>query len=406
MISRLIHHFKKYKKIIGLEILIRPDQSYTFNAIVLERKKSKIEILDRLTNLNSIQELSSLKSLPVAVLINGKSVLNKKLTDANTLANNPIADIIPNVNPADFSYEIHSVATQHWISIIRKDLLTKIIESFSVEGLQIVDLSIGFFGVQHILPLINTNPEVIQTTAFSIHIVDDEINDFSLRENEDLVQFYQIGEDNLDYQLLLPFSKAFANLIGAPSVLSNTVVIAEEEEKFLYSNLFEKLKWAGLIGIFGVLVVNFLLFTYFNNKNQKSGIQLSMYQSQLDQLGKLKNKFQEKQMFFKQSSILEPSKISWYADQLGASIEQGIELQQLTIAPLINKEKRRIDHDFLFDQEKIMIKGNSVKSVHLNTWIKSIQQINWVKEVNVLPYSEGSNGFGAFELEVLIEPSK
>jgi len=405
MLEQLTNRFKKYKKIVGIEMLIKPDQHYVYNVIILEKKKDKIEILARhtaLESLDAVHSIEAISSLPIALVLNGKSVLSKKVNATNLADQKLISSVIPNANPEDFSYQIHTGQTATWVSIIRKELLETIINTFSTKGLSIIDVSLGVLGAQHILPLI-TPQSSIQTTAYILNIKEQEVTGFSSKKDNDTTQKYNIGDDELDDQLILAFSKAFSKLINIPETLHHVELIQQEEEKYIYSHLFQKLKWGGLVGIFGLLLINFMIFNYLNNKNQQTGVQLSMHQSQLNQLNNLKSRYQEKQAFFKQTSVLKPSKTSWYADQIASSMQEGIQLQQLEIAPSINKKKRRIDQQYLFNHQKLLIKGKSKRSNFLNNWINDLQNLDWIKTVNVLPYSEEKNGRGAFELEVVLK---
>ncbi len=405
MIDQLINRLKKYKKVVGLEVLIKPDQTYVYQVIILEKKKNKIEIIDQyqdLSDISAIKKIEGISDLPIAMVVNGKSVLNKRILNINVAGDNPVAAVIPNANIEEFAYELYVSDQSTWISIIRKDLLETIIHSFSEEGLSVIDLSIGMFSVKNLLSLL-PNQSMLQTSAFQLDTKEEEVISFRARNEDNETLKYHIGEDDLDDRLLLAFSKAFSNLVAIPKDIHNTQRVEKEEETFLYTHLFQKTKWVGLLGIFGLLLFNFMIFNYLNNKNQKSGVQLSMHQNQLSQLRDLKTRYQEKQMFFKQTSVLKPSKTSWYADEIATSMQEGIQLQQLEISPSINKKKRRIDQQYLFDQRKLLIKGKSQKSNFLNSWINDLQALNWVETVNVLPYSEEGNGRGEFELEVLLK---
>lgn len=404
MINQMLNRFKQYRKIVGLEVFIKPDQNYVFNLIILEKIKDKIEIIDRrnnITSIEAIQKIEDISSLPFALILNGKSVLNKKINNPSIDANSVIASIIPNANAEEFSYQIYLSEGFNWVSIIRKEILESIIKTFSDAGLSIVDLSLGVFSVESILPLMSGHTN-IQIHASKLEIENDKIIAVSKNESIGSAIKYNIGTDELSQSLLLAFSKAFTRLVQIPSEIYNVDIIAKEEENYIYTNLFQKLKWGGLIGVFSLLLINFMLFNHLNNKNQATGVQLSMHQNQLLQLDELKKEYQKKQLFFKQTSVLKPSRVSWYADQITASIKEGIQLQQLEVAPPINKKRRKIDRQFIFDNRKILIKGNSRKSTHLNNWINRLQYLDWIETINVLPYSEGRNGRGEFELELIL----
>lgn len=407
MLKSLIPTFSKYKKIAGIELLIKNDQCRAFNIIILNKKKNKLEIIDQFEELTSIEQIKNsvndIAKLPIALLINGKPVLHKKLPNNRITDTSPIKIAIPNANSEDFSYEIFRGETHSWISIIRKQFLENVIKEFADSGISLVYLSLGVFSIQHILSLLNPKRTELFTSIYQLNIAQDEIATVLSLKEELINSKYQLGEDEIQHRLLLAFSVSFVNLLDIPTELYNASFIKESADEYYYSFLFTKLKWNGLIGLFGVLLINFMLFNYFNNKNQASGVQLSMFKEQLSQLNLLKQRHQEKQIFFKQTNVLKPSKKSWYADQIAQSRELGIELKKLEIAPAINKKKRRIDHQYMFDTNRLIIRGNSEKSIYLNQWIKKLKDLEWIEKVSVLPYSENKYGSGDFEIELFIK---
>jgi Tfp pilus assembly protein PilN len=124
-------------------------------------------------------------------------------------------------------------------------------------------------------------------------------------------------------------------------------------------------------------------------------------------LDSLKKQVTKQRNFVKQTNITQSSRTSFYADRLASSIPMGLELTELNIFPISGNRKEYRENQLVkFQNETIIVKGICDNSINYNEWIKKVQGLNWVHSAMHMDYKDINSNLGAFELKILIAPSK
>lgn len=405
MFQKIKKQLVTVSKVAGLTIELKGNDLLHWNMIILEKQQDSIEIISRITTKIGLKNLSSIigKKLPLTINIIGKGIIHKPIAPFPTSPENAFMQALPNASTADFVYQIDASDSVYWISIIRKKVLEDILEIVQKQGFHIVGLSIGIMGLRHILPLIDTRQGELEVGQYHLQIQEQEIQQLAKLPSPARGAII-VANEPLDRVLLSSFAIAFQVLVAIPILIFNTHSIKQARQNYFYHQLFKLLGGSFLIALFLVLLVNFAAFAWLNQQNQRLNTSLTYQQNQLAQLDSLKQRYENKQAFFQQNNVLKASRIAYYMDRIGQSIPQGVQLTNMSIFPPKGKNKREQKTAFQFHHYVISMAGISQKSVYLNQWIKILEQLKWVEQVKVLPYSEQAEGFGEFELEILLNP--
>ena len=398
MLKKIQSSLFSIREICGIENHINTDDTQCFQFCILKKQKNNVQLQSSQTSINNFAELSANldEKIPIALAINGKGILHKKL---KALPKNPteiLSQVLPNANKKDFAFQVHKALDGYWISIIRRAGLIQIIEQYKANGLHVVSIQLGAFVIEPILSLLTNSQSELLTAQEILQIKNQKIENFSTKQHSNL-QNYELSGEAVSSHLLVSFGAAFSYLISHQSDFYNFPTINYLKENFQYQQLIKKVGSVGLVTLLTLLIFNFMAFSWLNKTVESQNIQLSFHQLQLQQLDSLQLQHQEKEQFFKQNNILQNSKTSWYADQIAASIPEGISLSQLNIFPTPKKSFSQ-ESKMIFEQHKIQIKGSSQRAIQLNLWIKQLKKMDWIKEVTLMPYQETREGIGSFEL--------
>ncbi|MEM1323275.1 MAG: hypothetical protein AAGG75_23620 [Bacteroidota bacterium] len=394
---------QQYSQVAGVELKKGAGGQELFELVLLQREKQNISIVERHSAIESLEQLSSHipSGTPVALTLNGRGILHKRISSRWNEPEEALLSALPNAKLDELCYQIHQGEGGQWVSILRKTILDNWLEGFARQGLTVVQLSLGPFGVEPLLPLLQFNEGTLHTGLYDLELAGGAIRDFREGEGQRGI-VYSLANEPLANELLPAFAGGFQAMAGLPPQLFNDEALQDSANNYLYNRLFKLLGWGMLIGIFAILLFNFMAFNWLNTKNQQLSLELAYHQQQLSQLDTLKKQYAEKQSFLSQSNVLESSRLSYYADQIGLLLPSELQLTALRLSPPRSSSSTKREAPHQFDPATIIIKGLTRRPQILNAWIKTLESRDWVKEVSVQPYSENNEGLGAFELSLKI----
>ena len=154
------HNIGKGNTSIGIEFILASDKGYEINAVVLEKKKSLLQVVKKINSIGSIAELLPLIDLktPIVLVFNGKGIVHRKVnvSETDTVAT-LLNKVLPNANAVDFYIQQQPVDEQHaFVSIVRSDVINDIIDQLIDKKItSLVSCLLGPFSVNNLLPLID-----------------------------------------------------------------------------------------------------------------------------------------------------------------------------------------------------------------------------------------------------------
>lgn len=402
-IQQIAAPLNRSKRIAGVEYLQDGPQSY-WQLVVLERKGQKADFVEQRTDLESwkaVQEIIG-KDTPVFLALNSRVVIHRKLEQLSGSDQNAIQSVFPNASLDDFYMQRLVVAGGEIISVARKTASNEVLEEAKKAGLNILHLSLGPFAVGNLLEVL----PLMDSLALNTHVIsieNQQISDFQTAKPSKEQQI-KIGEETINQALLTAAALAFMGISDLAAEGVETEAIQANQSEFLYKKLFQTLGIGVLAFFFIALFANYLWLNNLEKKNEQLSTQLAQKKYLITQRDTLRSSLAKKTDLFGESSLGQVTKVSFYADQIGASLPSSIQLTELNIFSKI-KEKTPSAEPTIprFERNIIRIKGRVSGSVFYNNWKKAVEELHWVDKIHNISYQDLDEDVAAFELEIRIK---
>lgn len=146
--------------------------------------------------------------------------------------------------------------------------------------------------------------------------------------------------------------------------------------------------------IIGLSILSFFLITltgnYFliNHLNQVAAdyeAEIAGYQENFAIIDRIKQEKQRKLILFQNSGMQSGNLLSYYADEIGATVPKEIQFTEMELFPLAQQLKPK--HKVETDNSKIIIQGITLNSKVLDDWMEDLEKKGWVQSVEVINYS-------------------
>ena len=406
MLSKVKEKIHKITKAAGIEITLLQEGQYKIlltvltlskNSIVLEKKES---ILDG--KIESLKEVLE-KDTPVYVVLNGRGILHKKITDSGSDTASLIQSVLPNAKVQDFYIQTSVAEKSSLVSIIRKELVDPILIALESNQWHCIGLSLGGSVVKSIVSLIS---EEVKTGLFnwSSHSIELD-KEGSIVDYKQLVasaekKYFKLDTEKVEDDYLLSYAAAFSILVNTDpqEPFVDRVILVKEE--YLNKLLFQKLSWSVLVLFLVVLMVNFILFTNFSSKNNELSQKESKYSSLFSEMENLSKEVKEKEAFLSEAGWLKSSSNTFYADRIAASVPSSVKLTEFSINPL-DERKSKEEKKELFSTGVILLKGDCTRPTELNEWLDKIKSIDKITKAKLVNYSyDTKENKGSFRIEI------
>jgi len=404
-----IERIVKSTTIAGVELFYNSNGDHYFNVSVLKKEKLSINTVvakEKLENITAVkEELNS--SIPLCLVINGKGIIHKKVTylesdDDKTL----LQKALPNANIDDFYVQVFKMHDNNaYVSIVRKNIVDELVQQLINHKFSIINCILGPFSIQALIPLLENKSDNYELTgdSYQFTVRDLFITEYQPIENNN-ASVFAIGNEHVKASQMVVFSAAFQYFLNTTVSMSmNVPAIIESKEEFRQKNLF---RFAGtaLLGFFLViLMINFFMFSHFNEKKNNLVAKISLNQDILNRYEKLKSECTDKQNFFEKNGLLHASRTSYYADQLALDMPPAIRLTELDINPLVKKINQQ-ENELTFTPKIIHIGGSCKRSIEVNEWLKTIREKKWIKEATLANYTQDKEKeIAEFSIELKIK---
>lgn len=370
----------KQNKAVGISVRIAQDGSTTYSYCLLEQEKGLVNIKSQGSNIPNLDKIKSIipQDCPVVLQIDGKGFLHKHLEGSKIENNKIVSSIIPNAKDEDFYLQ----NSQEYISIIRRNNLDEILNSIEKEIGIPVAVSFGPFALSIVLPLINS--EIVNLDYYNLATKDNKIVSFSINENTNS-SIINIGEQALQSNEILSYAVALQFLIGLDINCKNISKVEQQAGDWNEKLFFKKAGWAIMLFFLALLLINFILYSFYDNKNKElqqqrygSGNQFSLQEN-------LQKQVTQKEEFLQKAGWLSPSKMSYFADRLASQIPSSIKLTELKINPVEEIIENEIKKQ-IFKNRTVIIKGTCSNPSALNSWIKIIDDYEWIESAKLNNY--------------------
>lgn len=391
MLNTLKHKLLKHTTILVVGIHFETE-GVNYNVIKISQKNNTLLVTNQ-SSYNSFNELSKAieKKPPIILNFSGKGVLNKRTPNIPDYRSKALL----NVDKNNFYFYEHIQEKEVFISVIRKEQVEKHIRMFSDAGLLIVDYSIG--------PFIAS---LLSHIADSEHII---ANNTELNVNANSLLNFKITKEKkiitIDNQSI---SEKETALLGSAINYFHPVEAFQYESSFLdnskeeanFKKYFEILGISILSIFFSLLLISYLMLDHYNNKIVSINSNIESVQETYDIIKELQKDRDNKKEILNESGVFTSRFLAFYVNELTINIPKSITLNTFSLFPYNRKIKPL--EKIKFEENSIVIKGESSSNIIFNDWYKGLKRIDWISKSDIITYKANRNNNYDFEIKLKI----
>lgn len=367
------------------------------NILLLKHQKKELHI-DKEISVQKIEETKNHigDKQHAYLIVNDAKVIGKKINEKLDLLK-AVQAAFPNIKLDEFYYESYSNENDTFVNVCRKDYVHKLLRSYKEQKISILGISLGNNIVNTILPYYDGKN--IETSNAELALKNGQIADIVPSNGQE--------DRNCIINGLTLRSKsinAFSGIVLYLSQLETTAnnfsdIIHNLKTNFNQRKIFENgLKFV-LGFLFTILLVNFLIFTYYNDKINKVSSELMINQQYELKLNQLKTEVDKKKKIVDEINSADSNQVSYYLDGISKSIPKSILLNEINFQPIKNiKQEKEIEIETL----RIILNGSSTKGEAFSSWIAHLESLEWINEVSVSSYGLNKKSVNEFELKIML----
>ncbi|HYE56507.1 MAG TPA: hypothetical protein VD996_16775 [Chitinophagaceae bacterium] len=389
----------------GIEVVLLPGQGMHINCATASLEKNKIIKTDEQGG-QSLEGIAARlnKKHPVCLVLNGKGIITRKIpltkNDSFTLG-----EVLPNANPGDFyfyadQYEAFAIA-----HIARKDLVDGLIQQLQEQGLQVMQVYFGFSPAQHFLPF--TKAATITSSTFILELgADRQLQGYAMQEQVQTDPFnlpeIPVADQYVHSLRLIAFTAAASLLTEEAGVdlRIDSPLLAQARTSSVQAKMIRTIAMGSLAFIFALLLVNFLVFNHYYNKNKELQVKQLFSNEELQKRQQLQQRISRKQEFLSRSNWNTAARLSYYADRIASLTPSNTLLTGMNIFPARASSSELAGIHFKHDT--IQVNGVCEDPVELNELQTNLRIIPEFREVSIKNYAfRKESDKGMFTLEIV-----
>lgn len=381
IVSRLVSP----KEVYAVTCRFEPE-GQSWSLAHLKLKKGNIELIDSAFSKSLADLFDNRESKPVLLLLLGKKVLTKSAPLTSEQEEYLVFEkTFPNVNPGDAFFQVHKVKGQQLVSVIRKETLLEVMDKLIAEKLDLVDVGVSE----------NVFAEIIESLSHE--------EQKSIRVSLDEPSVESTTANCMGYSMpaeCVPSFLVGINFFSVGIQSGSTEEIEEARRDWHYKVLFKQTMTFSSIGLFILLLINFLVFSHYSVLNEELEVQTNGYNAQIAELQKLKEDREEMKSFLAVNGE-DDGQLAMMGDQLAAIVPKEVALSRMSFNPMERHLKR--ENLFRYTQGVIVIEGSTKRYTDFGSWVAKVKEFKWVESVDILGYEESaSNHEGQFSIKITI----
>lgn len=329
----------------------------------------------------------------VFLIINNEQVLTKKVPNTHTTEERLVKAAFPNITLSDFYYKIYSNDQEVVVAISRKTYIDDIISKYSAEKISVIDFSLGSLSIERLIEFIDDG-EICTSNAW-IQLKGQDIAK---------VEKQPISETTYTINDLEVSNKHVLSLAGIIDYYASNKVedgIQKQLQQEYLQKRFFNLGFKFALGfLFIGLLINFLIFSNYQNKDQSYSAELQINDAKKKELTGLKDLVFRKRKLVESISSSSNSKVVWYFNEISESVPSSILLKDMVFQPLNRtmKENKKVR----FKEKMIEVSGVSMYDKDFTQWVGTMEKKAWIDEVGIVNYGRGKKTRSSFDLIITL----
>lgn len=393
----------KPKEVFGAMVILDQQEIKQIDLIKLKKEKKEVLVVEKKSHIH-FSDLPQENQVPIYLALDGKGVLHKRV---NRSENEDLISVaknnFPNLKPGELHFQYAPVGDQEGIlSVIRKSDVEQVSSQLQSKGFYVCGISLGAFALG-IFAQIQEFTGNIEVDHYNITIENGLVITSKFIEQRLSENNYKFGEEEVSSTFLLPYCiglQHFISSFGIPGL--ELPELGQAQYELAHKQLSGILIKAVPIGLLILLLINFGLYSYYQQENARLEIAYGKAKHKLELLNELNADLKLKKELFSSIGSIGSIHLPYFADQIGANLVEGIQLSRLSLSPLDQKELDN-NRTWMFQSGSIQIAGFCPGTAELNAWISRMDTLNWVKSIDYPKFSRNiTDNRGEFEVTIQV----
>jgi hypothetical protein len=366
----------------GAEIKMMGDGTFGLRLLKLSLDKKLINIISKNNEESKLENLGANIPGPVAITVTGRGVLVKKTKRAEELTNAVLQALFPGLKFTEFYVQNFVSEEYSFVSLIRKETLDQVLSALNNNACQVLNVSIGPFVIDHVIPQLNVYNDSLMFDGNSISLNRNKSwNDYMPNvQNESEFEF-KLDIEVIEEQFLLAYASAFQLVLNYSLV---PIQIEVEEIKLDKADFYAKLVFEKRVTIvaallFFSLLFNFFLFHYYNSENQNFTGIVGQRSEVLVNRKKVESDIKEKERLVEKLGWNNGFSYAFICDQIGQIVPGSVTLTEVSI----NSNSLKDVAQTQFGTRQVKISGQAQDVYAINRFIYAFKNRKWVKQVRL-----------------------
>lgn len=348
---------------------------------------------------NAKEDLFTEKTkLPAALVINNAQVLQKEIQATDPNDKKLLHKAFPNLQLDEFYYEIWRKDSLSLISICRKSYIDELATSLK-DNFNIASISLGLSSLSN---LTSFSISSILTTNTQLVYLNSPEN--IIQPGEAKPSLMDINGLQISNQYLLGFSGILKFMLPESttgSIQDNNLKLIEN---FKQNSFFEKILKGGIGLILCLLLVNFLLFTYYFDKATESEETVTLNKAGIQNLVKIKERIKNKEAALKSFTGNSTSRSSLLINNIAKDVPSTILLSEIDYHPL--EKKVKTEEPVITLDKIISISGNTISNEDFTAWIENLGKQTEIKNVTIVSFGKDQEGKTIFTIKITLNETE
>ncbi len=357
------------------------------------RKKGNVLMISSATSFRELE--TAVKNIPgkvpVILCVDGKGVLNKKIdrTNQTDLAWERGLDF------TTLYYTKTDSGQQSFISFARRSQFDKTVEKLLSYKLDIIDFYIGPFAGALFKKVSGENALV--SGDWQLEFLNGSLSAFSREDKCDSKT--EIDGHQLSSWHILLYGAGISFFTGRPGI-SGSMPKEVQPTEAIYKRAFNRIGVAFLVTMFLTLFSSYLLTWKYSSENAALNQENIFSGQTYKNIVNLEKQKGIKMKMMEDAGHLSKNFLSFYSSTLINSIPHQIQIDEMEIVPVQSdiKENKKV----LLNASHILLKGVASDEKALNSWIKTTENVQWLKKLEIITLKKDKNDIQHFELKLLL----
>lgn len=369
-----------YKR-IGIIVVVRKNDDLDISYYQMSKSGNSVDICFSQTGLKSFADIDyRIKKYPVILTIHGAGIVQRVLPENYS----DIKQSIPNINQDDYLIELEGSQDENkLLALYRKDQIESILGVPQVNFIAVHDISLGFIHVCKYLHLFSKDTNSFEIAGNNLVLFENRIKAVQ-KNNHSGTSEYIFAGMNRNASEITALSAGLNYFTNRSWNTFNLSKIEERIREFTASKISNFILYYFGAALFILLLINLLIFDSYQKQHESLEVESGDVVMLQNEINQLQSELNAKKQFILQNDVPENFAYAFYADRIAAFVDQGVELSELAICPIVGKPKE--DKIITFQSKVLKIKGIAPNSTSYSAFLENIKNSHWAKKLNKQVY--------------------